>query len=139
MTLDMAEALSRLSASRIAHLATVSEDGVPHLVPVTFAAWANTIVIAVDHKPKTTQNLKRLRNIRATGRAALLTDHYDDSDWTRLWWVRADGKAQVIAHEPDRTRLTDHLREKYKQYANNPPQGPVIRIHIESVHSWTYE
>ena len=61
MRLDEPEAWRRLGQARVARLATVG-DGQPHIVPVTFVLVDRTIVIAVDHKPKTTRNLKRLAN-----------------------------------------------------------------------------
>ena len=74
MRLNEDEALDRFRAARVARLATVSAAGAPHLVPVTFAVspapGPPVVVIAVDHKPKTTVNLRRLRNITATGRVS---------------------------------------------------------------------
>ncbi|GAA3437308.1 hypothetical protein GCM10018954_069220 [Kutzneria kofuensis] len=80
--------LDRFARARVARLATAGADGRPHLVPVTFAVHDDTVVIAVDHKPKTTTNLRRLRNIRENGQVSLLVDHYDE-DWRQLWWVRS--------------------------------------------------
>ena len=60
-------------------------------MPVTFAVLGDIIVIAIDHKPKRSMNLKRLRNIADNPRVSLLVDRYDD-DWSQLWWVRADGR-----------------------------------------------
>ena len=101
MRLDVDVCRSRFAAARHAYLATADGDGVPQLVPVTFVllsavdgtagdAPADEIVFAVDHKPKTTRDLKRLRNIADNPHVAVLTDRYDD-DWSRLWWVRAAG------------------------------------------------
>ena len=45
--------------------ASVSADGEPHLVPVTFAVLGDRIVFVVDDKAKTTTRLRRLDNIRA--------------------------------------------------------------------------
>jgi PPOX class probable F420-dependent enzyme len=137
MTRD--EALARFRTARVAHLATVGADGTPHLVPVTFAAWDDTVVTAVDHKPKTTRDLKRLRNVEATGRVSLLVDEYDDRDWSRLWWVRVDGTARVVSAEPERTVLASRIGARYAQYAETPPMGPVIRVSIEVVRGWAYE
>ena len=92
----------RFSDARVARLATVDATGQPHIVPVTFAHNDNTIVIAVDHKPKSTRNLKRLRNIEANPKVTLLVDHYDE-DWSQLWWVRADGTAEVVSLSDVRT------------------------------------
>lgn len=128
--MDGAEARSRFAAARVARLATVSGDGTPHLVPVTFAVDGATVVIAVDHKPKRSTDLKRLRNIAADPRVSLLADHYDE-DWGRLWWVRADGRARVADTGP-----VDLLVAKYPQYAGRPPAGPVITVEIEKWRGW---
>ena len=74
------EARGRLAGAQVARLATAGADGQPYLVPVTFAVDDDLIYITVDHKPKTTTKLKRLRNIRENPRVALLADHYAD-DW----------------------------------------------------------
>ncbi len=84
------EAHRRFAAARVARLATADAEGVPHVVPVVFAVEGDTVVVAVDHKPKRTTALKRLANVRANPRVALLADHYADDDWDALWWARAD-------------------------------------------------
>ena len=106
-------------------------DGVPHLVPVTFAVRADTVVIAVDSKPKSTRDLKRLRNIEANPSVCLLADEYTE-DWSRLWWVRADGTA--VVRSDDLAEPIAWLTGKYRQYLDSPPDGPVIEI---AVHNWT--
>lgn len=128
----------RLRAARVARLATVSADGRPHLVPVTFALDGDVAVTAVDHKPKTTTRLRRLRNITETGRVSLLADEYHDQDWSRLWWVRADGTARVVTEESQRAGPVALLCDKYPQYRAEPPAGPVIRIEIDTLRGWRY-
>jgi PPOX class probable F420-dependent enzyme len=130
MKLSPPEARARFIAARVAHLATVTPAGAPHVVPVTFAVHENQIAIAVDHKPKSTRALARLRNIEATPAVALLTDEYSD-DWTQLWWSRADGTAEVL---PDATTPINWLVAKYEQYQQIRPAGPVI---LTTVHTWT--
>jgi PPOX class probable F420-dependent enzyme len=127
------EARGRFASARVARLATVSAAGVPHVVPCTFAPDGDSIYVAIDHKPKTTTNLKRLRNIAASPGVAMLADHYDD-DWQTLWWVRADGVASVLAEPAAMSRPIRLLAERYWQYADQPPAGPVIAI---SVTAWT--
>src|SRR5947207_9112063 len=90
--LEPGEARRRFAAAVVARLATVTPDGRPHIVPVTFAVDGDVIYSAVDAKPKTTTRLARLRNIAAEPRVAVLADHYQ-ADWDRLWWARADGAA----------------------------------------------
>jgi PPOX class probable F420-dependent enzyme len=125
-----------VDAARVARLATVRPDGRPHIVPVTFAAAGpDLIVTAVDHKPKRTTVLQRLRNIEANPEVSLLVDHYDD-DWTTLWWVRVDAAARVVREEPERTTLAAALEQKYAAYAGRPPAGPVIAMSVHTVTSW---
>ena len=105
--------------------------GRPHIVPVCFALAGDRIVSAVDAKPKVTTELARLENVRATGRASLLVDHYEE-DWSQLWWVRVDGIAEVIRSEA----AIDALAGKYEQYRTARPAGPVIAIEPERWRSW---
>jgi PPOX class probable F420-dependent enzyme len=121
----------------VARLATADTQGHPHLVPVTFALADDVdIYIAVDHKPKTTRDLRRLRDIRANPAVSILVDHYED-DWTKLWWTRADGTARVLDDPADMRTPVDLLVAKYPQYQEIPPAGPVIAIHVDRWLSWT--
>lgn len=123
-----------LATARVARFATISaRTGAPTLVPITFALAGETIIHAVDHKPKSTRELARLRNIRADPRASVLADHYDD-DWSRLWWVRADGRARIVDDAPE---LIELLVARYPQYATRPPEGPVIALDVEKIKGWT--
>ncbi|HEY1456467.1 MAG TPA: TIGR03668 family PPOX class F420-dependent oxidoreductase, partial [Candidatus Dormibacteraeota bacterium] len=90
----------RLEESRTGHLGTVGADAAPHVVPVCFVLEGNSIYFAVDSKPKRTRDLKRLRNIATNPRVTVLIDHYEE-DWRRLWWVRVDGLARVVADEDE--------------------------------------
>ena len=121
----------RLAGARVGRLATVTPGGRPHVVPVCFALHDGRIVTAVDAKPKGTRQLARLENVRATGRASLLVDHYED-DWTRLWWVRVDGPAEVAESDA----AVDALVAKYAQYRDQRPPGPVIAITPDRWRSW---
>lgn len=125
-----------LTTVPIVRLATVGEDERPHLVPVTFAVHRGSVYTAVDHKPKSTRDLRRLANIRANPRVALLADHYED-DWSRLWWVRVDGHASVV---DDAARMAEPVRllaARYAQYREHPPEGPVMAITIDAWTGWS--
>jgi PPOX class probable F420-dependent enzyme len=129
------EARRRLGAARVARLATVGRPASPHLVPITFAVAGDRIYTAVDAKPKTTRDLQRLRNIRGNPRAAVLADHYDE-DWSRLWWVRADGRAAVLEAPDDMAGPIRLLAERYPQYRSSPPAGPVICVVVDHWAGW---
>ena len=117
MRLATDEARRRFSQEPVARLATVRPDGRPHIVPIVFALEGRTIYSAVDAKPKASDALARLENIGSNPDVSVLVDVYDD-DWTRLWWVRADGVAEVVTTGPPRDAALRVLRAKYAQYAD---------------------
>jgi PPOX class probable F420-dependent enzyme len=125
----------RFATARVARLATVGPTGAPHLVPVVFAVAGDVIHSAVDAKPKRHRALRRLANIAHEPRVSVLADHYDD-DWTRLWWVRADGVARV--RDTSATGLAA-LVAKYPQYADTPPPGPFLEIEVRRWSAWSAE
>lgn len=118
--------LERFAGARVARFATVSADG-PRLVPVTFAWHRGVAVWAVDAvKPKRGRRLRRLADIEADPRVALLADHYSD-DWERLWWVELRGTAAVLDGEPAVAALAA-LSARYVPYRAAPPPGPVVAV-----------
>jgi PPOX class probable F420-dependent enzyme len=132
---DPLEALARLESAPIGRFGTVRPDGLPHLVPITFALVEGCAVHMIDNKPKTTQRLQRLENVEGRPVASLLVDHYEE-DWSKLWWVRIDGGVKVET-EGDRWRSARlALKLKYRQYRNSPPTGPAIFLFIERVTHW---
>lgn len=125
----------RLAAARVGRLATVTSSGRPHVVPCCFVLDGERIYSAVDGKPKSTLALKRLDNVRANPAAALVVDHYAD-DWSQLWWIRVDGDAVVVGSEAERRAAVARLADKYRQYRETPPPGPVLRIDITGSAHW---
>jgi len=129
------EARERFGSVRAARLGTADARGKPHVVVVTFAVEGDTIYTAVDQKPKSGSTLKRLRNVAENPQVTMLADHYDD-DWDTLWWVRADGRAVVLA---DRQQMAAPLRllaDRYWQYRQAPPPGPVLAVTVERWSGW---
>jgi len=133
------EMRERVRAARVARLATVRPDGTPHLVPICFAIVADgtRIVSAVDRKPKSTPELQRLANIRANPAVTLLIDRYDE-DWTRVWWVRVDGRGRVVEDGAEREAAADALRAKYEQYQQIGLDGAALVIDAERWRGWAY-
>jgi PPOX class probable F420-dependent enzyme len=131
------EARRRFADAPVARLATADADARPHIVPIAFAVVGDTIYSAVDAKPKRTIALRRLANVAANPTVAVLVDHYDH-DWTRLWWARADGTGRVLAgDEPERDDALDALAERYPQYREQRPDGPVLAIDVERWSGWS--
>lgn len=134
--MDDTALLERMASARVARLGTVGIDGQPHLVPISFAIEDRRLFFAVDAKPKRTTELKRLRNIGAHPQVAVLVDHYED-DWTRLWWVRADGSGRVLEVGAESDHAIDLLVQRYAQYRRHRPAGPAVAVSIEHLSGWS--
>ncbi|KIE53325.1 MAG: hypothetical protein MB55_04030 [marine actinobacterium MedAcidi-G3] len=134
--MNESELLELLGDARVATLATIRADGRVDLVPITFAFDDRVLVTAIDHKKKSTIELKRLDNIRQFPEVTLLVDHYDDQDWKQLWWVRVRGRAKVYESGKDYERALDILSDRYSQYREIRPKGPAIVIERTEVTGW---
>lgn len=129
----------RLYATPVGHLATADANGRPHVIPVCFAYDGEHIYSVLDAKPKrgSLTGLRRVRNILANPRVSLVIDHYDE-DWTRLWYLLVQGRAELVEDGPEPPAAIARLREKYHQYREMPLDGnPVIRITPERVTGWS--
>lgn len=91
---------------------------------------------AVDHKPKRSPTVQRIRNIQADPHVELVVDSYDE-DWRELWWVRASGVARVIADPAERRIAVAELAGKYPPYVDTPPAGDVVEIEIDHLTWWS--
>ncbi|HME04556.1 MAG TPA: TIGR03668 family PPOX class F420-dependent oxidoreductase [Solirubrobacteraceae bacterium] len=133
--MNAAAARRRFAAARVARLATVDTHARPHVVPIVFALAGETLYSVVDAKPKRTSELRRLRNAAANPAVSVLVDHYDDSDWEELWWVRADGAARVLERiEPEAVEAVRLLAGRYPQ---QHATGPVLAIDVERWSGWS--
>jgi PPOX class probable F420-dependent enzyme len=127
---------ARLAREPRAVLATLRADGSAALVPVVFARVRDVLWLPIDGKPKRGAQLARVANIARDARVALLLDHYA-ADWSRLWWLRVEGKARI-----EREALAAGeaaLRAKYPQYARTPlhaGEPMLLRIEAVRVTSW---
>lgn len=135
------DAEAMLREARIARLATADPNGQPHVVPVCFAYDGTAIYIVIDEKPKRTapQRLRRVRNIIANPKVAMIVDHYEE-DWRRLRYTLVTGTARVIESGPDHIRAIALLREKYPQYRTMRLEGrPVVVISPAGMIAWAAE
>jgi PPOX class probable F420-dependent enzyme len=129
------DAAAMFAESPVAMLATVGPDGAPHVVPVVFAVHDDVVYTAVDAKRKSTRRLRRLANIAANPQVSMLVDHYDD-DWSQLWWVRADGLAEIHYSGEEMASGYAWLRRKYIQYQRIALDGPVVTVNVQRWSSW---
>jgi PPOX class probable F420-dependent enzyme len=125
-----------VSPAPVGRLATVRRDGRPHVVPICFVVTDDVVYSAVDDKPKRHRRLQRVSNVAATGTASLLVDEYDD-DWSKLWWVRLDGRGRLVDDTAEAERAIRSLCDKYPQYRNQPPSGPVLALAVERWVGWS--
>lgn len=121
MRLDADEALSRLDAQVHGVFATLHPERGPDPQPVVYAVSDGHVGVPIDSvKPKASTRLQREDNLEADPRGALLVEHWDTDDWSRLWWVRA-----YTEHVPDPPAalvedLADRLARTVPQYADKP-------------------
>ncbi len=134
--MDSEEMRHRIDGAMVARLATVGADGRPHIVPITFALDEDTMFFAIDFKPKKTADLQRLRNIEANPSVSVLVDHYEE-DWTKLWWVRADGTARIVIDGATFEKGISLLTQRYAQYRSARPAGPMVSIAIQRMTGWS--
>ncbi len=137
--MDSDEAWERVRTVRAGRMATVSPSNRPHVVPFVFVLVehgdARVAYWAVDHKPKRSADLKRIRNLEANPAVEFVVDGYEE-DWERLWWVRCSGTARVVDDDVERRQALKALQNKYPQYGNDPSGGPVVAIDIAAIDGW---
>src|SRR4030095_1205883 len=109
-----------VSRALVGRLAKVRGDGRPHVVPICFVLTSDVVYSAVDDKPKRHRRLQRISNVKATEAASLPLNAYED-DWSRLWWVRRDGRARLVDNTVEAELGISLLSDKYPQYVVRPP------------------
>lgn len=123
-----------LADARRGHLALIDDRDRPRVLPVTFALAGGAIWSAIDEKPKRVApaKLARIRYLRRRPEAAFGVDRYDE-DWSRLAWVQALGRVEVVEHDADALAA---LAAKYAPYREREPAGPLLRLDVERTLFW---
>jgi hypothetical protein len=130
-------ARARLSAHDHGILCTVHAKRGVDAVPVAYAMDEDGYLgVPVDQvKAKTSLRLQRERNLEADPRATLLIEHWDGSDWSRLWWVRAELRWEGDASTSRAKALAAQLAGRYPQYQDQP-FARVLVLRIVGVVGW---
>jgi PPOX class probable F420-dependent enzyme len=115
-----------LETMRVGRLGLVDLEGAPRVLPVTFAVAEGRIWSAIDQKPKGVGEPARLRFLRRDPRAALTVDRYSD-DWDQLAWVQVLGTVEILELDGGAAGL-EALRDKYQQYREEAPPGPLLAL-----------
>jgi hypothetical protein len=137
MRLDAAIARARLDDQVHGVFCTLHPERGPDPQPVVYATSGDYVGVPIDSvKPKASTRLQREDNLDADPRGSLLIERWDQEDWSRLWWVRADTE-----HVPDPPAeivddLADRLARTVPQYADKPFHR-VLVCRIVRVTGWS--
>jgi hypothetical protein len=136
--MELSQAGCRELVERSEHgvLATLHTVRGVDAVPVCFAVERELVAIPIDRlKPKASVPLQRSRNLDRDPRAALLCDHWDGVDWSRLWWVRVTLE-RISGSTEELSSLETLLRRKYRQYADHA-FAEVLAFRITEMTGWS--
>jgi len=118
--------------ARVARLATVGADGVPHVVPVCPLLEGDVVYLA------TASEGPKVRNMRERPDVAIVVDDPAE-DWDLIRGVLIRGRAAEVTGA-EFVRLRDAFYEKYRQYEPKAPIGEddssIFGISVERVTSW---
>lgn len=134
------EACAFLDTHAVGHLATADAAGTPHVVPLCYARLDDRIYFVADDKPKRhgPRALKRLANIAANPRVALVVDDYD-ADWTRLAYLLLHLDAATVEDDAEYAVVLQALRVRYAPYrdmALTRATHPMVRMTPRRWHLW---
>jgi len=125
-----------IERERVCRVATVSAEGVPHLVPVCSVLRDGKIYFGSG------RDGRKVKNIQATGRCTVTVDLYTE-EWDSLRGVMVQGQAALIAKGPRFRRARTLLYRKYPQYetdaALDEKDSVIIEVTPTSVFSWGFE
>lgn len=128
-----------LLESHLAHLATSTKHGKPHVVPICYVYDGGSIYTSIDEKPKRTSptQMRRILNIVENPNVSLVVDQYEE-DWSKLKYVIVHGPAEIIRKGEQHERAVLLLREKYPQYRVMKLEArPIIKIKPTRVVAWS--
>ena len=133
------EARRRFAAARVARLATADAAGRPHLVPMQLRprrSRSSTRPSTPSRRPP--PRLRRLSNVVANPRVAVLVDHYDERLGRGCGGCGPDGTGRVLdPADPRAATGVAHLTARYPQYVAQPPAGPVLVIEVDRWSHWS--
>jgi len=112
-----------IDTARVARLATVDANGVPHNVAICPLLDAGKIYVGTGARNKKTRNLKANPNV------AITFDDYTES-WSHLRGIMVQGRARLV--EPKQfLALRKKLYAKYLQFPTEAPLSPRTATFIE--------
>jgi nitroimidazol reductase NimA-like FMN-containing flavoprotein (pyridoxamine 5'-phosphate oxidase superfamily) len=120
----------------VCRVATVSADGVPHVVPVCHVFLDGRLYFGSG------KDAAKVRNVRGTTRATVTVDTYSDA-WSSLRGVMVQGTARVIEPGARFRALRARLYRKYPQYPDEAALGDrdsvIVEVTPTRVFAWGLE
>jgi nitroimidazol reductase NimA-like FMN-containing flavoprotein (pyridoxamine 5'-phosphate oxidase superfamily) len=98
---------------RVARVATVASDGVPHNVPVCPLFEKDKIYFGSD------RSARKIRNIESNPRVTMVFDDYTEA-WAYLRGIMVQGKARIVNAKEFR-EIRKKIYAKYSQYEDSSP------------------
>jgi len=100
-----------LGGQRLGRLATITNDGLPHIVAVAFVNNETNLYFS------TFTETKKVRNIRGNRNVAFIVD---DSGGSAGWrYVTVEGCGYIITEQEEFDRVRDMLCDKYPVYLSD--------------------
>jgi PPOX class probable F420-dependent enzyme len=127
-----------LIESRLAHLATSTRNGKPHVVPICYVYDGASIYSSIDEKTKRSKpsQLRRIMNIAENPNVCLVVDHYAEN-WRHLRYLIVRGSAIILQGGKEHRRAVRLLRNKYYQYHEMKLEGrPLIKVDPTNTVAW---
>ena len=125
--------LAFIRSQRVARVATGGRRCAPHNVPVCPVAIGGRIYFATD------KTARKVRNLRANPRAAVVFDRYSEN-WGRLAGVMVAGRCTILEHGAAFQRARQALYRKYKSYARSAPieEGDTVVVELTPTDSYAW-
>jgi len=120
---------------RVARVATVASNGVPHNVPVCPLFDKNKIYFGTE------RSARKLRNIEGNPHVTAVFDEYSDA-WSYIRGIMVQGKARVLNAKEFR-QIRKKIYAKYSQYEQSSPlderDSAIVEVTLERKFSWGIE
>lgn len=127
---------SFIERERVCRVATVSAEGLPHLVPVCHAVVDGAICFGSG------TDGRKVLNLRANDQIAVTIDLYSEA-WPYLRGVMVRGRARLIERGPRFRKIRAALYRKYPQYegeaALDESDSIMVAVVPGHVFSWGFE
>jgi nitroimidazol reductase NimA-like FMN-containing flavoprotein (pyridoxamine 5'-phosphate oxidase superfamily) len=120
---------------RVARVATVASDGVPHNVPVCPLFANNKIYFGTE------RGARKARNIAGNPKVTVVFDDYTEA-WDYLRGIMLQGTARIVNAKEFR-EFRKKIYAKYSQYERSAPLGErdsvIVEVAPERKFSWGIE